>query len=360
MGVSPTSGVLTPLAEARERLSALCASPAPLTLPLFEAIGRVAAVDLVVPAPCPIADLALTDGWAVASADTVGASPYAPACLAAPHPIAFAEPLPPGCDAVLPEVGGSDRGGLLVAEATLAPGENTRRRGGDLAAGTVLVEAGRPLAAATAALARLVGLTTADVHAPRVALSGDGDALGDLAAVVLSGLGCRIDRIDRGAPFVADTTLVLVIDDADTPLDRELGVTGLALTGAERVSLGRLGGLPAITLPARFEILVAVLETLVVPTLARLGVVRPDDVFETRPLARKLASRVGFSEIALLDVDDAGRWVPLAVGDLPWSAWAGARGLVELPPESEGSPEDTPLTARRPLVRIRSDRRPLP
>lgn len=357
MGVPPPmSGRLTPLAVARERLFALARAPRVETVALRDALGRVAAADLVVPHDRPETDLALDDGWAVAAADTVGASPYAPAFLVEVEPIAHGAALPFAADAVLPTVCGRADGGMLVVETTLAPGENTRRRGADLPAGTVLAGAGRSIDAFAVALAALAGIETVEVATAIVALRAEPTSpLADLAAAVLTEMGCRIDRDVVGAGLGPETTLAIVIG-ASEPSEDAAEITGLAVTGLERARLSPRGEVPVITLPDRLEAVALALETLIVPTLTRRLDLPDDRGGETRPLARKLASRVGFTEVALLDVDAAGCWLPLAVGDLAWSAWARARALVELPPESEGVPEGSTLTARRPRVRIRPDR----
>jgi len=359
MGASPRhAGRLTPLAEARDRLAAGLHPGSVETVPLAESLGRIAAVDLVAAADRPAADLALDDGWAVAAADTVGASPYAPALLSDIRPIAHGAALPAGTDAVLPSVGGRAEGGFLVVETALAPGENTRRRGADLPTGTVLVAAGRsidPFAAATAALA---GIETVTVVTRTIALRADPTSpSADLLAAVLVASGCRVDRRPLDAALPGDATPTIVVGGAH-PDDGDVEIAGLAVTGLERLEIALGDGATVIGLPDRLETVALALETLIGPALRPDQPLRDDDA--TRPLARKLASRVGFTEVALLDVDPQGRWVPLAVGDLPWAAWIRARALVVLPPESEGLPENSLLAARRPVVRIRSDRRDRP
>ena len=75
---------------------------APRGLPPTAAIGWVLAEALVAPGPLPAAPVAARDGWAVASADTAGAAPYAPLPLpGAPAWVEAGENLPAGADAVL-------------------------------------------------------------------------------------------------------------------------------------------------------------------------------------------------------------------------------------------------------------------
>ena len=75
---------LTAPEEALAALLALLPGPvAPRRLPVAAALGRVLAAPLVAPAPVPVAPMVLQHGWAVASAETLGAGPYSPVLLAA-------------------------------------------------------------------------------------------------------------------------------------------------------------------------------------------------------------------------------------------------------------------------------------
>ena len=54
-----------------------------------------------------------------------------------------------------------------------------------------------------------------------------------------------------------------------------------------------------------------------------------------RPLARKIASGVGMTDIVLLKDTEAG-WLPLAIGDLPFSTLAKADAWLAVPSGNEG------------------------
>ena len=339
--VHSTPQALTPLADARARLGVRLGTASIETIELRDALGRIAAVEHRAMRPLPGDDRALVAGWAVAAADTVGASPYAPAFLASPVPVAAGAVLPAGCDAVLSQVSGRDDGGLLVVEASLAPGENVHRRGFDLAVDAPLLAAGDPIDAIGLALAEAAGLTEIAVRRLPVAIVAAETALAAFAASAIRTTGASIATVDE------TPRLVLRLGDAT----RRDDAPGLALSGAETAIPSEDGGIPTLTVPDRLAALATVLEALILPAL-RTALGRPDErPCEARPLARKLASRVGFTELALFDVDAGGRWLPLAVGDLPASAWARARAVVELPPESEGLPEATPLALPRPFLR---------
>jgi molybdopterin molybdotransferase len=176
-----------------------------------EALGLILAGPVVATTDLPPWDNSAMDGYAVRSDDVAGASEAAPVRLhvvgdvaagAAPQVavvpgtavrIATGAPVPPAADAVVPVeattpvdaegvVGprGRDATGplpsaCLVHEAVL-PDANIRRRGGDLVAGTIVLEPGRRLSAAAVALA--AGAGVADVPAyprARVAVLATGD-----------------------------------------------------------------------------------------------------------------------------------------------------------------------------------------
>ena len=81
MNTRTASTALMPLAEALGLLLAGVAPVAARAVAPDEAIGRVAAADILAGGPNPARRVALRDGWAVRGADIVGASPYAPVPL---------------------------------------------------------------------------------------------------------------------------------------------------------------------------------------------------------------------------------------------------------------------------------------
>ena len=149
----------------RRVLDAAAALPRPAaeTLPLDDAVGRIAAEPLSARMDQPPFDRSPLDGYALHSADTSGASREAPVTLpvvmklcagdapASPLPAGCAArimtgaPLPEGADCVLMQEltdGGEDAVRLYAA---LKPEENVVFRGGDIAAGAVIAGAGTVL-----------------------------------------------------------------------------------------------------------------------------------------------------------------------------------------------------------------------
>lgn len=317
-----------------------------------EAVGAVLAEDLCCPAPLPARDEALVDGWAVAAAETVGASPYAPAWLPA-RPVAAGAALPAGCDAVVRAETATATAGLLAVDTALAPGDGLRRAGSDVAAGATIAAAGRRLSPLAAHLAAAAGIAAVAVRRPTVALAvgpaAEDRRLAALLAADLRTRGARIVDADAaadlrlrlaGPALAADDPLVAAMRAAGT-----LDGLGLAATAAEDVACGHLGDTPCLALPARLDTLVVVARLLLDGALDHLAGAAHPPATTIRPLVRKLVSRVGVTDLALLAGAADGAWVPLATGDLPAAALLAAAAFVELPPESEGVADGTPLAA---------------
>lgn len=350
---------LTPLARVRVDLLASATPVAPVAVAPIEAVGAVLAEDVAVAAPHPATATALRAGWAVASVETVGASPYAPATPARLVAVAAGETLPAGCDAVAPVEAVSRDFGFAALQQAMAPGENVRRTGEDLAAGTRLAAAGTRLTSTAALLVASIGRTGVAVRRPIVRIVAGPDPDADLGArwlaADLGAAGIATRRADLAA--LRDATgadAVLIVGGAEVGIDdtalvagrataEEIG-HGVALRSAESLAWGRICGRPMLVIPSRPEALAIARLALVGPLLAALAGETTAPPAETRRLARKLVSDVGFTEIALL-ARDGDAWRPLATGALPWSAIAAAEAFVELPPESEGLAEGTALPA---------------
>src|SRR5262245_37094007 len=72
---------LTPLAEGLAAIDALVHPVEPKEVDIGLAAGRILAADIKAPAKSPLVALALRDGWAVSSGETIDAGSYAPALL---------------------------------------------------------------------------------------------------------------------------------------------------------------------------------------------------------------------------------------------------------------------------------------
>jgi molybdopterin molybdotransferase len=164
-------------------------------VPLAAADGRVPARDVRASHDLPGFARSTVDGWAVRAADTYGASdglpgyldvvgavvmgradaPEVPAGGAVEIPTGGA--LPAGADAVLMlEHGHLAMPGTIEVGRPVAPGDGVVRADEDVAAGAILVPAGRPLRSSDVGLLAAAGVTSVDVHRrPRVAIFSTGD-----------------------------------------------------------------------------------------------------------------------------------------------------------------------------------------
>ncbi|WP_345770527.1 molybdopterin molybdotransferase MoeA [Blastococcus saxobsidens] len=165
------------------------------TVALAGAHGRVLALDVVAEVPLPGFDNSAMDGYAgrwaeLASADgspvrlpvaediPAGRTDVVPLAPGTVHRIMTGAPLPPGADVVVP-VELTDAGTEVVEIRDRPPiGSHLRAAGEDIAAGTVALSAGAPLAAAQLGLAAAVGVRELSVRVrPRVLILSTGSEL---------------------------------------------------------------------------------------------------------------------------------------------------------------------------------------
>jgi molybdopterin biosynthesis enzyme len=118
---------------------------------------------------------------------------------------------------------------------------------------------------------------------------------------------------------------------------------GIALQPGRTAAVGGIGKIPVIALPGAPDQALAAWWTLGLPVLDRLsGRERRQPV--TLPLARKIASSVGLTEVVLLERNE-GAWMPLAVGDLSLGTIARADAWLAVPDGLEGFAAGTPVSA---------------
>lgn len=302
-------------------------TPVPATwVETASAAGLVLAEDICLPHNLPSATEALRAGFAVAALDLVGASAGAPVPLADPVRVVPGEALPQGTDAILPEDGTDTASGLCEAIRPVSPGDGVRRTGHDGRTGDVIAPAGTKLTSRHILIAGKAGITRIATRQPRVAIAFDDPAQTAFARGWVSALGASTVEGE------ADLTLRSATDH--TPR--------LALAPAETAWLARTGAGLLLTVPARFDGMVAACLGLALPVMARLTGAAPQT--RTRPLARKLTSTVGLSELVLLSEQD-GQWLPGPAGILALSDLATACAFAILPPDSEGMPAGASLSA---------------
>jgi len=219
---------LLSLAEAQarvlERVAPLEAEP----VPVGEAAGRVTLEDVRAVVDLPPFPSSAMDGFAVRVADTPGRLPVvariaagvpAPRALEAGEAMAIATGgvVPDGADAVIPIEYVVESGNDIEIKDAVGQGDNIRPRGGDVAAGDVVVVRGTRIGPAHIGAIAAAGVAEARcARRPRVAILATGtelrrpgeplgpgevyDANGVLLAAALTAAGASVETV----PAVAD------------------------------------------------------------------------------------------------------------------------------------------------------------
>lgn len=354
---------LTPLDVALRVLLEDLAPVAPIELPFAEVLGCVAA-EMPLKASPP-RDIAIADGWALRSSDLVGASSYSPVPLMdSPVWVEAGEAMPQNCDCVVAGNSVDASGPLTQALAEAIPGQDVRRAGDDIAAGSI-IEAGRCIGPLDLLVARAAGLETLSVRRPRLRIVNVPAASGGTVELIFESaraIGAEVildHAASRDAPAIASaldisgSDLLVVIggtglgrtDATVTALARRgtLIAHGIALQPGRTAAMGHIGKIPVIALPGAPDQALAAWWALALPVLDRLSGRKPRPALSL-PLARKVASQVGIAEIALLQ-RGADLWTPLAVGDLPLEIIARADARLMIPGGSEGFAAGVPVDA---------------
>jgi molybdopterin molybdotransferase len=357
---------LTPLDAALAALLRDLTPVASVACPLAEALGRITAEMPALPA-VPSRHIAFADGWALDARDLVGASSYTPLSLpTSPVWVEAGDVMPNGCDCVVDADAVELSGPVAQVLAEAIPGQGVRRIGGDIAAGSVFA-AGRRIGPLDLMMARAAGLATVAVRRPRLRIvnipspSGQAatlqlivEAAREAGVEIIAAETAGRDVASISAAFAGDACdLMLVIggsgvgrSDAGVAALAQCGEViahGIALQPGRTSAIGRIEKTPFIVLPGAPDQALAAWWTLALPAIDRLSGRVPRPAL-TLPLARKVASLVGITEIVLLARKDAA-WMPLAAGEMPLETIACADGWLGIPAGSEGHAAGTPVDA---------------
>jgi molybdopterin molybdotransferase len=339
---------------------------APVELALTEALGCIAA-DMPRSKALPAFDMAVLDGWAFRSRELVGASSYSPLAQAGPPPwVEAGDRLPEGCDCVIDPDLVEQAGGLFQISAEAIPGQGVRRIGGGISEGSSLIAAGARIRPLDLLVARAAGLHRLAVRRVRLRTINIPTTAGIAVTAQLIAESARVAGADvisaeasgRDARSIAIAfdaePCDLIVTVGGTGLGRtdatiealachgELLAHGIALRPGRTIATGRIAGGPVVALPGAPDQALAGWWTLVLPVLDLLSASQRHAM--RLPLARKIASSVGITEIVLLKkTDDA--WLPLATGDLSLGTIATADAWLAVPPGSEGYAAGTPVNA---------------
>jgi molybdopterin molybdotransferase len=358
----PTS--LTPLDKALDTLLKGVEPVAPVELTLVEALRCIAAEMPPLKAHPP-RDVAAVDGYAFGARDLVGASSYSPLPLTtSPVWVEAGEAMPQACDCVLDSDSVDVSGPLPQVLAEAIPGQGVRRAGGDIAAGSLVAEAGRRVLPRDLLLARAAGLERLNVRRPRVRIvnvpagSVTADLIAESAqAAAAETVSFTAEGRDAGsiAAALGDSACDLLLIVGGSGVGRTDATVaalaargkilshGIALQPGRTSAVARLGKTPVIVLPGAPDQALAAWWTLVLPVLDRLSGRRQRKTVNL-PLARKIASHVGIAEIVLLERKQD-MWATLAVGELSIDAIARAEAWLVVPAGSEGFAAGSPVDA---------------
>ena len=380
--------------DAVERILADAVTLPSETLGLMDAAGRVCAEDVTAGIDVPPWDNSAMDGFAVRSSDahpgavlaivgTVAAgSPFAGTVEAGQATaIMTGAPLPAGADAVviIENTDGGQNGSVEVL-VDVPAGKNVRKRGGDIAANSVVVRRGEVLTPARLGLVASVGRSSVQVvRRPRVALLCTGSEIirpgrplgpgqiyssnlyalkAELEALgaIVTDLGDVDDDLDaltrameRGLDHDALITTGGVsvgqfdfVKEAFGRLDIQMDFWKVAMKPGKPLALGRRSGCTVFGLPGNPVSCLVGLHVFVAPwlrrvqgrTQVRLGTL---DVRLTAPVVER-PGREKLVRVILTNVDGEIRATPTASqssGVL--SSMGAAHGLMVLAPASTGA-----------------------
>jgi molybdopterin molybdotransferase len=355
---------LTPLDMALDALLNGLEPVAPVEVTLKEALRCIAAGMPPLPAHPP-RDTATVDGYAFCARDLVGASSYSPLPLAAPPIwVEAGEALPEARDCVLDSDSVDLSGPLPQVLAEAIPGQGVRRAGSDIAAGSLIVEAGRRVLPRDLLMARAAGIERLNVRRPRLRIVNVPGSSMTAEFIAESAQATGAETIsftatDRDAGSIAAALdddacdLLLIVggsgvgrtDAAVTALAArgKILAHGIALQPGRTSAVGRIGNTPVAVLPGAPDQAIAAWWTLALPVVDRLSGRAPRKTVNL-PLARKIASGVGIAEIVLLERKQD-MWLPLAMGELSIEAIARAEAWFAVSGGSEGFAAGSPIDA---------------
>lgn len=194
--------------EALDRILSFFQPLPTVDVPILDALGLVAALDVVAPVSIPPFRNSAMDGYAVRAIDTasapvllpvagmIAAGSQATARLEAGQAIRImtGAPIPEGADAVVrfeetdeAQAGESSRSTVVVTRP-VQPHENVRDPGEDIRAGTIAIASGGVIGPAEVGVLASLNLSSVPVHRrPRVAILSTGDEVVDLGPELLPG-----------------------------------------------------------------------------------------------------------------------------------------------------------------------------
>ena len=326
-------------------------------------VGRVIGADVIADDPVPRVALAATDGFAVASASTVGAGGYNPLPLritsaerlapATAIRVMAGDPLPGGADAVLSLEEIEWRDETLDVTTVVAVGENVIDAGREVGVAGRVVPGGRRIGPRELAMLHRGAMSNVSAWLAAAVIESWG--------AQLSGVEYADDDPERFGELItaADADVVVTIggtgvgeNDFAVQCLEDVGDVvfhGIAVNPGESAAAGLAGTRLVIQAPGLPLPVLAVLELFVRRAVRRLaGLIPATECTALRvPLSQKIASRPGRLDLCRVQIED-GRAYPLAINDgTTFSTAARADGYVLVPLRSEGYDAGSTVTVHR-------------
>jgi molybdopterin molybdotransferase len=358
---------------------------------LDDAHDRVLARDVVSRTDVPLFDRAMMDGYAVRACDTSGATEYnriplrvtgqalpglasgesvLPGCAIR---IMTGAPLPQGADSVLPVERTQIELDTLFALGEVSPHKHVSHRGEDIAAGSVILRAGRRLRPQDVGLLSSIGVGQPDVVRRvrvRIIVTGNellprgsvpvGFQIADANGPMLSALVKRDGGIVVNDSIVADqpdAILAAMNDDVDVVIvsggssvgqedhaptllakHGNLAIHGVAMRPSSPAGMGELGARQVFLVPGNPVSCLCAYDFFAGRAIRTMAGLPPDWPYPRvrLPLARKIVSQVGRVDYARVFMIE-GKVEPISIGGASvLSSTTRADGFVVISEESEG------------------------
>jgi molybdopterin molybdotransferase len=339
-----------------------------------QAAGRVLSQNIVSCVSLPGFDRAAMDGFAVRSADTLGARPHAPVFLDRFLPMRTGMPVPGEYDAVVMREDTSLRGSTLEITAQLHAYKNVSRIGEDISKGETVFSEGHALRPPDVALLSALGIDQVEVYEkPKVVIIPTGGELLPIGsrplcageAYEINGLMARLYAEKWGAiaekkeivpddeelireAILADSKSDMIIIIGGTSVGEkdyapkvlaeigELLVHGVRLQPGKPTAFGTVAKRPVVCLPGYPVAALCDLYLFVRPALQKMGHRSDVQPKVSARLARKIASRPGYLSLVRVALKD-GEAEPIMIsGAGILSSVARADGFVVVSEEKEG------------------------
>jgi molybdopterin molybdotransferase len=369
---------------------------------LADAHGRVLASAITSPINVPAFDRSAMDGFAVKSAETVGAGDYNPLSfriVGASMPgqpfdgkvgsgesvrIMTGAPIPGGVDAVVPAEYATVRENMVEITTAVASLKHIGRTAEDVASGTTVLEIGRRLRPQDVGLIASLGLAEVSVvRRPRVRIIVTGNELAEPGSecspyqifeansYIIAGLvprdggvlfekvRCQDDRESIRAAVThpgADVVLIsggssVGSEDHAPNIVREVGelpIHGVAMRPSSPAGIGRIGSTLIVLLPGNPVSCLCAYDFFAGRAIRRLSGLNPDWPHRTESgkLKSKIVSQVGRVDYCRVRIND-GQIEPVALsGASILSSTTRANGFVIVPSALEGYAAGTDVEVR--------------